>query len=107
MTPPDTSTWNSTGSGAADSLLNGDLFDLLTKPAENQLGEGLIALFLVAIIILPLMARGEDPFLPAIMLVLFSGVLVPILPGSMVGVAWGVIWISGTIALTGFANRLR
>lgn len=104
---PNNSTGNSTGSEAADSLLNGNVFDLLTKPAERQLGEGLIALFLVAIIILPLMARGKDPFLPAIMLVLFSGVLVPTLPGSMVGVAWGIIFFSGTIALTGFANRLR
>lgn len=96
-----------TPTGGADDVLDGNIWDVLFGPASQQLGEGVIAIFLVAIIVLPLMARGRDPFLPAIMLILFSGSLVPMLPGSMVGVAWGVIWISGTIAIVGFAQRLR
>lgn len=97
----------STPSSGVDDLLNGNLWDVLFNPASQQLGDGVIAIFLVAIIVLPLMARGRDPFLPAIMLILFSGSLVPMLPGNIVGVAWGVIWISGTIAIVGFVQRLR
>lgn len=91
----------------ANDLLAGDLWGVLFDPARDQLGEQLIAMFLVAIIVLPLLARGRDPALPAIMLVLFSGMLLPMLPGMLVGVAWGVVWISGTIAIAGFLNRLR
>lgn len=92
---------------ATDSLLEFDIWDVLFGPANAQLGEQAIALFLVAIIVLPLYGRGKDPFLPAIMLVMFAGTIVPMLPGSLVGVAWGVIWMSGTIAIAGLANRLR
>lgn len=98
---------NSTNGTGASDLLEGELWEVLFGPAQAQLDGQVIAMFLVAIIVLPLYARGRNPFMPAIMLVMFSGVIVPMLPGSLVGVAWGVIWMSGTIAIAGLANRLR
>lgn len=90
-----------------DKLLSGDVLDVLINPAVGQVGEGIFAMFICGIYILPLYARTRDPTLPAISLALFSGMLVQVLPGGLVNVAWGVLWISGAIAIFGLIQVFR
>jgi hypothetical protein len=90
-----------------DKLLDGDVMDVLFDPAVGQVGEAVFAMFICGIYIVPLWARTRDVTLPAISLALFSGMIVQVLPGSLVNVAWGVLWISGAIAIFGLIQVFR
>jgi hypothetical protein len=90
-----------------DKLLGGNVMDVLFDPAVGQVGEGVFAMFICGIYIIPLWARTRDVTLPAISLALFSGMIVQVLPGSLVNVAWGVLWISGAIAIFGLIQVFR
>lgn len=100
-------TWNDTVGNATEPLYSGDIEKILFDPAIDSVGEGVFAMFICGIVILPLYARTEDPTLPAITLALFSGMAIPVLPGMLVGVAWGVLWIASTVALFGLVQLLR
>lgn len=92
---------------AMDWLLEGEWFKLMTEPAVNQVGEGVLSLFLTAIVLVPLWLRSGHVTIPAIILVLFSGLLIPILPGNLIGIMWGIVWIAGSVALFGILQSLR
>jgi len=94
-------------SAAIDWLLEGEWFKLVSQPALDQVGELILSLFLVAIVLAPLWLRSGHVTIPAVMLVLFSGLLIPMLPGQLVGVMWGVVWIAGTVALYAIMNKFR
>jgi hypothetical protein len=99
--------FNSSFRNATEPLFEGDLEGVLFAPGVSTVGEGVFAMFLCGIVIIPLWARTEDPTLPAITLAMFSGMAIPLLPGMLLGVAWGVLWISGTVALFGLVQILR
>jgi hypothetical protein len=88
-------------------MLEGDWMDFLFGPATGQVGEATFALFIVGMVVLPIYARTSDASLPAILLALFAGTLIPMLPGGLVRVAWGVFWIAGAIAVLGLVQRFR
>lgn len=90
-----------------DWVVNGEGKKLFWQHPTEVLGPGIAAMVLVAIVVLPLLARGKDPTIPVIMLILFSGVLVPNLPGMLVNVAWGVIWIGGAVAIYLLINQFQ
>lgn len=94
-------------SAAIDQLLNGEWLEFFTGTAIKQTSEGVMALFLVAIVILPLWYRSGHVTIPAVLLVLFSGLLIPMVPGQVVGVLWGVVWIGGTLALYTIIDKAR
>ena len=99
--------WNSSVRNATEPLYDGDVGTLLFDPAVNSAGEGVFAMMICGIVIIPLWARTGDPYLPAITLALYSGLAIPILPGMLVGVAWGVLWIAGSVALFGLIQMFR
>ncbi|WP_138798002.1 hypothetical protein [Halostella sp. PRR32] len=88
-------------------LVEGDWFDLLFDSVVQSLGEGTFAMFVVGIIVIPIYSRTGDASLPAILLTLFAGTLIPMLPGGLSRVAWGVFWIAGAIAVLGLIQRFR
>lgn len=92
---------------AIEQMFEGDWLGFLTDTAIQQTSEGVLALFIVAIIVLPTWLRSGHVAIPAVLLVLFSGLLIPILPGQLAGILWGVIWIAGTIALAAIINQFR
>ena len=99
--------WNSSVRNATDPLYDGDVAPILFDPAVASVGEGVFAMFICGIVILPLWSRTGDPYLPAIALALYSGLAIPLLPGLLVGVAWGVLWIAGSVAVFGLIQLLR
>jgi hypothetical protein len=102
-----TPSWDSNFRNATEPLFDGDLEQILFAPGVNSAGEGVFAMFICAIVIIPLYVRTEDPTMPAIALAMFSGLAMPLLPGMLLGVAWGVLWIAGTVALFGLIQMFR
>ncbi len=99
--------FNTSFRNATEPLFEGDFEAVLFAPGVSSVGEGVFAMFLVGIVIIPMWARTEDPYLPAITLAMFAGMAIPMLPGMLVGVAWGVLWIAGSIALFGLVQIFR
>lgn len=87
--------------------MEGDWRELLLRDAAASVGESTFALFIVAIVVLPIYARSGRVTLPAIALMLFSGPLIPILPGNLVGAAWAIMWLSLAAAVLGLVNFFR
>lgn len=92
---------------ALKDLLEGNWKDFLLRDPSAAVGEATFALFVVAIVVLPTYARTQRVTLPAIALVLFSGPLIPMLPGNLVGAAWNIMWLSLAVAIIGLVNFFR
>lgn len=69
--------------------------DTFTGPiSEPQLG-----LFITVMVVVPLYVKYEDPVVPAVALALTAGILFPLLPGTMKGIAWVVMFAALTVGV--------
>ncbi|WP_435360394.1 hypothetical protein [Haloarchaeobius sp. DFWS5] len=90
-----------------DDLISGNWQEFLFGYVGVSVSEAVFSVIVVAIVVLPTYARTQDMTLPAIALALLSGSFIPLLPGGLVGVAWGVLWLSGAVALFGLVQVFR
>lgn len=93
----------SEATNATDPLISGDVHAVLF---DVSMPEGVFAMFVSAIVLIPLYARTGSPVLPAVVLVLLSGSMIPLLPAALVGVARGVLWIAGAAAVLGVIHSV-
>lgn len=98
---------NSTVSGPMQKALDGDWWDLVTLPLTDGPGTMILAIFIVAIIVLPTYLRTDSIALPSVLLVLFSGSLIPMLPAGLQSIAFGVVWLSGALAIVGVIRVIQ
>lgn len=68
----------------------------LGTPGMGELQVGMIGAVMIAG---PLYLKYEDPILPAVALALTAGVLFPILPGNLAGVAWVILFMGLTMGV--------
>ncbi|WP_226043554.1 hypothetical protein [Natrinema sp. DC36] len=95
------------GDLAADKLFNGEWGELLFGIPVDSIGEPLFSVIVVGIVVAPLYARTGDVVIPATVLALLSGSLIPMLPGALVGVAWGIFWIALAIGIIGLIRNFN
>jgi hypothetical protein len=60
----------------------------------GAVGEGTLAMFIVAIVVIPIYTKTGDFVLPAVLLALISGMAIPLLPGTIASIAWTVLFIA-------------
>jgi hypothetical protein len=93
---------------AMQHLLDGNWMEFLFGwVGDTGTGEGAFAVFIVGMVVLPVYARTGSVALPAIALTLLSGSFIPLLPGALAGVAWGVLWIAGAVSIFGVVEVFR
>lgn len=68
----------------------------LDQASELQFG-----LMLAIVVAVPLYIKYEDPVPPAIGLLVTAGVLFPILPGQVAGIAWVVLFFAIVVSVFG------
>ena len=69
----------------------------LFDPLIGQLGQGLFGLLLGGAVFLGFYFAGDGDFAsPTVVLMLFAGLLFPLLPGGLQGIAWVVVFIGLT-----------
>ncbi|AFK19025.1 hypothetical protein E6P09_09585 [Haloferax mediterranei ATCC 33500] len=61
---------------------------------SGAIGESTLAIFIVAIVVIPIYNKTGDFVLPAVLLALISGMALPLLPGTIASIAWTVLFIS-------------
>lgn len=83
----------------------GDWFRCAFDPVVNSVGEPLVGVMVGGVIVLSLYIAGDGMAAPAVVTILLSGALVPLLPGGMVGVAFGVAFVGLVAALISVGER--
>ncbi|ELZ95010.1 hypothetical protein C440_08037 [Haloferax mucosum ATCC BAA-1512] len=63
------------------------------------IAEPTLAMFIVAIVVIPVYNKTGDFVLPAVLLALISGMAIPLLPGTIASIAWTVLFVSVAGAL--------
>jgi len=96
-----------TSSSVMQDLLDGNWMEFLFGWVGGGAGEGVFAVMIVGIVVLPTYARTGSVALPAIGLTLLSGSFIPLLPGALAGVAWGVLWLAAAVSLFGVVEAFR
>ena len=92
---------------SVDCWLNQDAHTCFTDGLAGAFGgnEPVFAMFVVAIVIIPMYAKTGDYILPSVLLIMMSALAIPILPGVLVSIAWTVIFM--TIAVAVFTTLYR
>lgn len=86
--------------------ITGDWHNCLFSPVANGIGEPLFGLIIGGVTIFGLFLAGSgDVDTPAVVTIMFGGLLTAVLPGGMVQVAFGVAFVGVLAALMSVANR--
>jgi hypothetical protein len=82
-----------------------DVHSCVFDPWAGAVGESTLALFVIAIVYLPIYHKTGDPLLPAVVVILLSGSAIALLPGVVASIAYSMMFFTFAIMLFVFLYR--
>lgn len=89
----------------AEKWTSGDWIGAIFKPYIDLLGEPLVGTILGGAIVIGFWIYANDLAMPAVVLLLLSGVIIGFLPGDIAGIAQAFLVLAGLSALLEVARR--
>lgn len=84
---------------------NGDWYRCTFEPAVASVGEPIVGILTGGTVVLSLYVAGGGLAAPAVVTLLLAAAMLPLLPGGMVGIAFGVAFVGLVATLISVGQR--